>query len=183
MLARPSSMDLDQGRSRSRGKPFRGKRRHFRRVRRMADDFEILPKAESWWDHWHQHVDWNGRGNESWRYRHEHLEALLQILTKVAAARASFPGPFQAWIYLEGGEAGGDGIFLHSANPNGSRFPVIPEGVRWGVPLPSGRQLDAFQGLPLRVGQGPATGTEASLAQPSYFIYSPLVGRSLEQQS
>jgi hypothetical protein len=51
------------------------------------------------------------------------------------------------------------------------------------VALPSGRRLDTFQGLPLRVGQGPATGTEASLAQPSYFIYSPLVGRSLEQQS
>lgn len=94
---------------------FRGKRRYFRRLHDEATAFRLDVTPESWWNHWHRHVDRRGWGNLAWRYRREHLRALAAIFRTVLAAA---PTPFQAWIYLNERDAGEDAVFLHSPNPH-----------------------------------------------------------------
>ena len=103
---------------------FRGKRRYFGQVQAQAAAFELYAGPDAWWDLWHYHADWPGWGNRQWKYRAAHLRALATVF-RHAAGRAPLVGrPFQAWILLSGRDAGEDGVYLHSPNPNGTPFPV-----------------------------------------------------------
>jgi hypothetical protein len=114
-------------------KKFRGKRRYFRRVRRDAESFELEVGADAWWDLWHYHADWPGWGNRGWRYRRAHLQALCTIFQKICDARDRFAVKFQAWILLDGEDAGQDATFLHTPNANGKPFPLTPPDLEWGA--------------------------------------------------
>ena len=40
---------------------------------------------------------------------------------------------FQAWILLDGEDAGQDATFLHTPNANGTPFPFVPPEIEWGA--------------------------------------------------
>ena len=81
-----------------------------------------------WWDLWHYHADWDGRGNLGWRLRRAHFTALAAVFLKIGTRAAEFPLPFQAWIFLSGVDARADATYLHTPNPNAQNFPLcIPE--------------------------------------------------------
>ena len=90
----------------------------------------------SWFDQWHTHVDWNGRGNS----RPENAVAvnacavrLLQYLESRLSARTE---PVQAWASLCPSTMD-TAIYAHSANPNGSDFPHDFSYVNWSAPVPT----------------------------------------------
>src|SRR3954467_8412241 len=61
----------------------RGRRRYYRALRRQTERF--VPVLSAWHDLAHWHVDSRGYGNESWRARRAHLEALFAIFRSVLA--------------------------------------------------------------------------------------------------
>jgi len=107
---------------------LRGKRRYFRRVHRDAASFEL--HVDAYLDLWHYHADWPGWGTGSWRYRREHLKALCHVFQCIADARECFTTPFQAWILLDGQDAGQDATYVHTPSAKGTPFPVLLDLVR-----------------------------------------------------
>ena len=164
---------------------FRGKARAFRRaIARAEQEAALLTPGEGdWWDLWHFHVDWLGRGNLSWRYRRRYLEALIVVFRRIAALQLSFRTPFQSWLYLSGRDAGEDAVYLHTPNPNGTPFPMRPVGTaEWGVHLPEAQFERLLPELPLRIGlvEGYDEYAEPPGRRASAFVYSPGIGVSLE---
>jgi hypothetical protein len=168
--------------ARARRKKFRGKRRHFAGVRRKAEAFELDARREPWWNYWHYHADWLGRGNRRWKYRLEHLRALATVYGKIADARLETETPFQLWLLLDVDDAGQDATFLHSPNPYGTTFPFRPEGVVWTSDAPRLVALgQALAGRRLRFGHLTcADSDEPTRRLSSWLIYSPDVGVPLE---
>jgi hypothetical protein len=160
---------------------IRGKGRHFRSVLREAEAFAIEPAATNWWDLWHYHPDWSGFGNLSWRFRREYLRAIGLVFGKILDARDRFQTPFQAFISLNGVDAGQDAVYLHTPNPNGTAFPYVPT-VEWGIPLPHPELVSLLPAIPFRCGAGAWTNPEPPSRLERYFVlYSPALGESLEQ--
>jgi hypothetical protein len=165
---------------------FRGKRRYFRKVLREAEAFQLDTTPGCWWEFWHYHADWRGWGNRRWAYRREHFRALAVVFRKVVDGSATIPVPFQTWISIEVGDAGMDGVFVHSVNPNRDSFPCRIEGAIWAGSGPLHDEWSALlPGLRLRVGrssfvrpdEGDGGGPENV---ETYCVYSPYVGVSLE---
>jgi hypothetical protein len=148
-----------------------------------AASFRLEHGPDSWWDLWHYHADWPGWGNISWRYRLEHIRALAQVFSAISREASRFTTPFQTWIYLSGRDAGADATYLHTPNRNKSSFPMNPLGiVTWEHQplLPLFTRL--LPNLPLRIGESRVFDefAEPPRLVSSFFIYSPLIGVSLE---
>ncbi len=163
-------------------KHFRGKKAYFRRVHHDAAHFAIHPASDDWWDLWHYHADWRGWGNLRWRYRREHLRALVTVFQKIAAASEQFSTPFQTWIYLSGRDAGEDATYLHTPNRNGTAFPVELRNVTWGPSPLTPLFQEWLPGFSVRVGKSHVFDRYAVPPRPirSFFIYCEGIGVPLE---
>jgi hypothetical protein len=151
---------------------FRGKRRYFRRVLSHAREFRLEVDGDAWWDYWHYHADWPGWGNRCWKYRKFHLEALSVVFQHCAQAFRQYPNPFQLWIFICGGDAGHDGVFVHTPNPNRDDFPYMPQGVTWGHP-----DIESvFCPVPVRAG------TYAYEGNTDCCVYAPGLGVPLDER-
>jgi hypothetical protein len=131
---------------------FRGQRRYFRKIHRQAASLDLRVEGGSWWNLWHYHADWRGQGNRGWRRRREHLGALAAVFRQIAAKHARFPTPFQAWIMIDGEDAGQDAVFLHTPNPHGTIFPITIPDIEWGTSALEPFFRECLPGLDLRVG-------------------------------
>ncbi|WP_449403605.1 hypothetical protein [Exiguobacterium artemiae] len=106
-------------------KKFRGKRRYFRQLHAEqhlsahALDFS----SDSWFDFWHIHLDFHGRGNGHLKIRKAHVRALFQLMDELDAALKEWAQPYQLWIELSRLDAGLDAVFIHTNNPNDNNFP------------------------------------------------------------
>ena len=113
---------------------LRGKKRRLRcelqRARDQASQLHCEPG--DWWDFHHWHVDWRGAGNLGWGLRRRYFEALLVIFRQIAEIQTQFEVPFQSWIHLSGRDAGEDAVYLHTANPHETPFPIPDAGFEWG---------------------------------------------------
>jgi hypothetical protein len=162
---------------------FRGRARYFRRVRRQARNFSLIPEEGQWWDVWHYHSDWTGWGNINWSIRLEHIKALAEVFRSIAKAHDAFPTPFQCWIFISGRDAGEDATYLHTPNGNGTEFPVRLNEVDWS----DERLLPVFEDLipeyTLRVGRSSLFDEYAEPPRDtsSFFIYSPEIGIPLQK--
>jgi len=120
-------------------KKFRGKRRYFRQLQAEqhlsahALDFS----SDSWFDFWHVHLDFDGRGNGHLKIRKAHVQALFQLMDELDAALKTWGQPYQLWIELSRQDAGKDAVFVHTNNPNRDNFPfVLPALSEETGPLP-----------------------------------------------
>jgi hypothetical protein len=160
---------------------FRGKRKYFRQVLRQAGAFR-LDVDPPWWDFWHHHADWPGWGNLSWKCRLAHLRALAIVFHKVLEASPRIPLPFQTWILLNVDDAGYDGVYVHSHNPNHSNFPFKPEAT-WGVGALDETMAALLPSLRLRTARCTWVGQDdegAPSVTTTYLVYSPDTGVPLE---
>ena len=88
----------------------------------------------SWFDYWHAHPDWRFRCNrfpEAKAMTASATYALLQYAEQLASVRK---GEIQVFGTLCE-NTGDNAVYLHSANPNGTPFPVEFAGVQWDVSL------------------------------------------------
>jgi hypothetical protein len=176
---------LTSTRSKGPRRRFRGKKRYFRRVRRDAGSFRLEDQGNGWWDLWHYHADWPGWGNLSWRYRKDHIRALVSVFKAIALNTDVLTTPFQTWIYLSGRDAGEDATYLHTPNVNNTPFPLPMVGeINWEHTELQPLFADLLPSLPLRIGESRLFDeyAEPPRVVTSFFIYSPVVGVPLENE-
>ncbi|RAV99162.1 hypothetical protein [Pseudochryseolinea flava] len=85
-------------------------------------DFSGGPK--SWFDLWHTHVDWDGKGNKDWKTRTRYLEQILETFDQLKQKLQTYPHAFQLWIMIDENDSGEDCVYIHTKNPNADNFPI-----------------------------------------------------------
>jgi hypothetical protein len=88
--------------------------------------------ASEWFDYWHTHLDWKGRGNRHGSDRTAVAAALLRLLERAVACRRQ---DTQCWVVLAP-DSGQSALFLHSPNPQGTPWPHPFDGVTWDIEAP-----------------------------------------------
>jgi hypothetical protein len=85
-------------------------------------DFSGGPK--SWFDLWHTHVDWDGKGNKDWKTRGKYLKQIIGTFEQLKQKLQAYPHDFQLWIMIEESDSGQDSVYIHTKNPNADNFPI-----------------------------------------------------------
>jgi hypothetical protein len=85
-------------------------------------DFSGGPK--SWFDLWHTHSDWDGKGNSDWKTREKYLGQLLNTFDQLKLKLQVYPHDFQLWIMIDESDSGQDCVYIHTKNPNADNFPI-----------------------------------------------------------
>lgn len=113
-------------------KKFRGKKRYFRNLEKEAslEAHDLDFSDASWFDFWHTHLDFYGRGNESVRYRKFHLQASYHLMMTLNARLREWNQPFQVWMEISQHDSAMDAVFVHSRNPNDTHFPFENEALQ-----------------------------------------------------
>jgi hypothetical protein len=97
---------------------------------RNARRYKVDMARKRWCDLSHQHLDWDGFGNTSWRDRRRHLAALLHAFRRAQVELASFSGEYQLFVSVTPDDSGNDAVYIHTPNPNQTPFPMVPLGER-----------------------------------------------------
>lgn len=92
----------------------------------MQLDFSGGPK--SWFDLWHTHVDWRGKGNGNWIVRKRSITKLLRLYEEFKEALKKYPHDYQLWIAIDVMDSGQDAVYIHTKNPNADNFPLKVPG-------------------------------------------------------
>lgn len=106
--------------------------RYWAREESRADAILDRVLESEWFDYWHTHLDWKGRGNRHLTDRAEVAGALLRLLQRAVSANRD---DVQCWVSLAA-DTGNSALFLHSRNPQGSAWPHPFEGTRWDAEVP-----------------------------------------------
>ena len=98
------------------------------------DALRSLPCLDmtSWFDLWHTHPDWKGKGDRCVESRMAALELGYSLLLAAEELAGNAEKSVQSWL-LVCPNSRDDGVYLHSENPNETPFPYPFEGVKWGV--------------------------------------------------
>lgn len=107
---------------------------YWARVERRRRSFDGIVNSD-FFDLWHTHIDWRGRGNRSLPDRMHVAELTYRLLLDLETFARSRPFPVQCWATLSE-DTGSNGVYLHSANPNGTPFPYEFDGIEWEAPPP-----------------------------------------------
>lgn len=86
----------------------------------------------SWFDYWHCHVDWEGKGNKRPENREATIALGLEIFEMVEEFKQRVEGPIQSWWFIHE-QSYEDAIYLHSPNENDTPYPYDFKGVQWGA--------------------------------------------------
>jgi hypothetical protein len=119
-----------------RQKKFRGNKRYYRSLQRRAEEFCLDLGPNAWYDHWHTHFDWHGRGNKKGKARSQHTRALFIAFENVLNQTTTYQKQYQTWLLFNASDSSQDAICFHTPNPNAQNFPYRFEGFRWGVSAP-----------------------------------------------
>lgn len=98
--------------------------------KRCREAFGKLDTNE-WFDLWHTHPDWDGKGNTRPENR-QRCDELTYEMLKLAESITQHRGSEVQCFALVKEDAMDNSIYIHSENPNGSEFPFQYEGVVWG---------------------------------------------------
>lgn len=85
-----------------------------------------------WFDYWHTHLDWMGRGN---RHVSDRIAVAAGLLRLLERAVTSGREDVQCWVTLAP-DTGQSALFLHSPNPRGTPWPYPFDGVTWDIAPP-----------------------------------------------
>ncbi len=102
-----------------------------------AAAFDLGCQPSDWYDFWHTHVDWDGRGNSTPEDRHKHLAALFTVWERVRKQAQMLERPSQTWLRIEPEDSSQDAAYLHTPNPQRDVYPHEFEDVEWGIVPPS----------------------------------------------
>lgn len=101
------------------------------RGRRQIDQLDMT----SWFDYWHTHVDWYGRGNSRPENVPEIAAATVRLLQYLETLARDRSEPIQLWATLCGNTMG-NAVHAHSRNPNGTAYPHSFHEVAWDLAVP-----------------------------------------------
>lgn len=108
-------------------KKRRGLRRYYRNLENQScfGKLNFSCDENSWFDLFHFHIDHLGLGNDSWKSRQQHLDALFRIAAKMEAQLLNYSKDFQYWIEINEKDSTEDSIYIHTENPNETKFPIV----------------------------------------------------------
>jgi len=86
---------------------------------------------EGWFDYWHCHIDWEGKGDKRPENRESAIVLGYEVLKMAEEFKSKISGPVQSWWFIHE-QSYDDAVYLHSPNENGSPYPFDFEGVIWG---------------------------------------------------
>ncbi|MBV8620789.1 MAG: hypothetical protein JOY84_18130 [Curvibacter sp.] len=95
-----------------------------KRLRRFKVDIQ----KRKWFDLWHEHPDFEGFGDLSWRHKRRHLSMLLRTLTKARIELQNSGMQYQIFAAVYTNESANNAVYVHTPNPNGSQFPCELSG-------------------------------------------------------
>ncbi|MEG3792609.1 hypothetical protein V1318_21015 [Lysobacter sp. CCNWLW3] len=101
------------------------------RGRRHIDRLDLT----GWFDYWHTHVDWYGRGNSRPENAPEIAAATVRLLQYLELLAKDRPEPIQLWATLCSNTMD-NAVYAHSQNPNGTACPRDFRAVTWDPPVP-----------------------------------------------
>lgn len=101
------------------------------KARRTVDSLDL----SSWFDNWHTHVDWHGKGNSCQENRADVAAATVRLLQHIEHRATGRREPIQLWAMLFG-DTRYNAVYAHSKNPNGTPFPHSFGDVAWGKLAP-----------------------------------------------
>lgn len=101
-----------------------------------ADDIELNTSESAWYDLWHTHVDWDGRGNVDKASREHSVAKLFRTFEAALSQAQRLSGPSNVWLLFVPENSEEDSVYVHTPNPNGTAFPYQFEGVSWDVEAP-----------------------------------------------
>jgi hypothetical protein len=84
----------------------------------------------SWFDYWHCHIDWYGKGGRRLDNRPASLELGYKILKYVELFRLKCTLPTQSWWFIHE-QSYEDAVYIHSENENKSPYPFQFDEVEW----------------------------------------------------
>jgi len=117
---------------------LRGKKRYYRKLARRAADFRLeLGGPDDWYDFWHEHFDWQGRGNKSGRERAEHIKAMFTAFENALEQLSAYKQPYQIWLSFSRRRPTNDGLYFHTPNPNQDNFPYKFDEYTWSGEVPA----------------------------------------------
>lgn len=102
--------------------------RYYYRLIRKASLFRVDIEKREWLNLWHQHFDWEGFGDLSWRHRRRHLAVLLRALTRARVELKGSSKPNQLFATVHTRESASDAIYVHTENPHNTEFPCKLSG-------------------------------------------------------
>jgi len=100
------------------------------KARRTIDQLD----PHSWFDLWHTHIDWYGRGNNRAENRRSVALVAVRLLEYLDSHLGPRVDPIQTWAMICPNTMD-TAVYAHSANPNESAFPVELK-VSWLTDLP-----------------------------------------------
>jgi hypothetical protein len=120
-------------------KKFRGKKRYLRNLWREAivEGYDLDFSQDGWFDLWHTHLDFYGRGNSSVKIRREHIKAHITLYNSLLEKLQTLEKPYQSWIELVDKDASLDAVYMHTPNPNEDNFPLKIENISWNCAVPT----------------------------------------------
>jgi hypothetical protein len=107
---------------------FRGQKKYYKRL--LNNDLDVYfdnLDFHSWFDFWHDHPDWYGYSNISWKHRYQHLQALMQRFNYLKEKFRKRTEDFQTFCIIDINDSSQDSVYIHTKNPNQDNFPVQVE--------------------------------------------------------
>lgn len=91
---------------------------------------------QSWFDLWHTHIDWKSKGNRYLEQRRRAATLTYDAFLYALERAETRVEPIQVWAqFFE--NTGDNAVYVHTKNPNGTRFPFEFDETEWRVSTPS----------------------------------------------
>jgi hypothetical protein len=94
------------------------------KMERIVAAYDFDSRRGSWFDMWHTHVDWHGKGTDDATVREHFLLEAIRSYDTFCGKMEDRGLPYQAWILVDLQDSSEDAIYVHSPDPHGdSPFP------------------------------------------------------------
>jgi hypothetical protein len=108
-------------------KKFRHQKKYYSNLKNSPnyDWLDFSGGENSWFDLWHDHLDWEGWGNLNWKHRKAHLDALVNAYEALKNKLSTYKKEYQSFIFIEVNDSSYDAVYINTDNPNGhDNFPM-----------------------------------------------------------
>jgi hypothetical protein len=127
-------------------KKMRGKRRYYRTLATKNDLTAVIAgfgKEDCWFNHWHDHFDWHGLGDNSFKRRKPHFDCLFRHFEICAQNSHKLRTDFQLFALINDNDSGQDALYIHTPNPYNTTFPIVWENLS-GASTLSNKALEGY---------------------------------------
>ncbi|MFZ6800536.1 hypothetical protein [Undibacterium sp. Di24W] len=109
--------------------------KYWRELWKKARTLRVDISGENWCNHWHQHFDWDSRGEQSRLEHRKHIRPLMRAFSKVRNELTKQEEPFQIFVSINPSDPGSDALYVHTPNPH-TDFPLVFEDLTFITTLP-----------------------------------------------